>query len=266
MRNLEELLQVQLFERTSKGVVLTRSGEMLLQYAPKILSQIQEAIIEVKGAKFIPQGTVAIGMPLSIAKFITAPLIEHSKKLFPSVFIKIIEVGSAYVPDMLVKGEIDLGITFKFVEEKGLVSEKIMRERLGILVSDSLVKTPGSGIDFIKENPSLPYILPPRNHGLRDVISVIEEKYGIDLNVIAEVNTVSLLIDLSLKGICATILSYSSVANFKHQEGVHVIEIDDPDIQRNVYMCTSSITKSSLAVNAIRKLIMTLTRQVNPAA
>lgn len=261
MRNLEESLQIQLFERTSKGVALTTAGEILLKHAHKVLSQIQEALNEVKGTELIPQGTVAIGMPLSIAKFIAAPLIERSKKLFPSVFIQILEMGSAYVPDMLVKGEIDLGITFKLAEQKGLVSENIMKEKLCILVNKKLVQNPESAIDFFKKNLSLPYILPPRNHGLRDVISIVERKYNLELNVIAEINTISLLIDLSLRGICATILSYSSVSDFKHDKENHVIEIDDLDIQRNVYMCMSSIKKGSLAVNAVRDLIMTLTRQ-----
>lgn len=263
MRNLEEFLQVQLFERTSKGVVLTTAGEILLRHAHRVLFQIQEAVNEVKGTELVPQGTVSIGMPLSIAKFITEPLIDHSKKLFPSVFIQILEVGSAYVPDMLAKGEIDLGITFKLAEQKGLISEKIMTERIGILVSDKLVKeNPKIGVQFFRNNPSLPFIVPPKNHGLRDVISIIEKKYDIELNVIAEINTISLLIDLSLKGVCATILSYSSIVNYKNDKGIHVIEIDDLDIQRNVYMCTSSITKDSLAVNAIRGLIMSLARQL----
>lgn len=262
MKNLEESLQIQLFERTSKGVVLTSAGEILLRHAYQVLSQIQEAVNEVKGTELIPQGTVAIGMPLSIAKFIAGPLIEHSKKLFPSVFIQILEVGSAYVPDMLVKGEIDLGITFKLVEKKGLISKEIMKERLGILVNNKLAQGSNTGIDFLKKNLSLPYILPPRNHGLRDVISILERKHNVELNVIAEINTISLLIDLSLSGLCATILSHSSVAHFKNDKDIHVIEINDLDIQRNVYMCTSSLTKDSLAVNAIRSLIITLTRQL----
>lgn len=259
MRGLEEQLQVQLFERSNKGVILTAAGELLLERAVRILAQIEQAVGEVKESRLVPSGTVSIGMPLSIAKFIAAPLVEKALQLYPEIFIQVLEISSGYVPEMLIKGEVDLGITFKKMDEMGLVSEEMMRESLAVIAPRHLVTAMGTGIDFIRNNSHLPYILPPKNHGLRDVIRLIEKESNINLKVIAEVNTISLLIDLSLKGVGATILSFSSVRELLNQNSVIVSKIDDVNFNRSVYMSYSSIRKKSLAINVIKDLILKLT-------
>src|SRR5699024_5217468 len=145
------------------------------------------------------------------ARFISAPLIKQTQSLYPKITLEILEMGSAYVPEMLVKGEIDLGVTFKKKELRNIIYEKIMQERLGLLAPKRFVKNSGMGIDILKNNPDMPFIVSPQNHGLRDSINAIQEKHGLNLNIIAEINTISLLISLSVKGICATILSYPSI-------------------------------------------------------
>ena len=258
MRSLEEQLQVQLFERSHKGVVLTSAGALLLEHAMRILTHIEQAISEVKELELVPKGTVSIGMPLSVAKFIAAPLVQRTLELYPSIFIQVLEISSGYVPDMLIKGDIDLGITFKKTDAMGLVSEEMMTESLAVIAPRHLVTAPTKGVDFIRKNLHLPYILPPKNHGLRDVIRRIEQNNNVELNVIAEVNTISLLIDLSLKGVGATILAFSSVSDLLDQPAVIINKIDDPVFNRSVYMCYSSLRKKSLAVNVIKDLIHSL--------
>lgn len=262
MRSLEEQLQVSLFERSNKGVVLTAAGKLLLEHAIRILAQVEQAIGEVKELELIPKGNVSIGMPLSIAKFIAAPLIERSAQLYPDVFIQVLEISSGYVPDMLVKGEVDLGITFKKIEEKGLASEEMMAESLAVLAPRALVQAAESGSELIRNNPNLPYILPPRNHGLRDVIARIETILDTRFNVIAEINTISLLIDLSVKGVAATILSYPSVMDLEADPRVFLRRLNEADISRSVYMCYSTLRKKTLAVNLIKDLILKLSEDM----
>ncbi|MFW8564892.1 LysR family transcriptional regulator, partial [Orrella sp. 11846] len=211
MKNLEQNLDVQLFERTNRGVFLTSAGEILFEHSKTILENLQEAIDAVKGQELVPQGPVSIGIPLSIARLISAPLIKQTMERYPDIKLTILEMGSAYVPEMMARGEIDLGVTFRNDFRKGVRYTKLMEEKLGILVRKDLIKEEGTGLEIIKNNPELPFVLPPKNHGLRDAITSIEEENNIRLNTIAEINAISLMINLSLKGICASILSYTSI-------------------------------------------------------
>src|SRR5690625_1147934 len=186
MKNLEDYLEVELLERTHKGVLLTSAGEIFLAHAKTLTAGLQKAVNEVKGIELIPQGTVSIGMPLSIARLISAPLLKIIMQKYPRINLKILEMGSAYVPEMISKGEIDLGITFKNDQRKGVHYQKILREKLGLLVSRPLIKNEGVDIGILKNNPDMPLIVPPSNHGLRDAIDLLMDKHQIELNIIAE--------------------------------------------------------------------------------
>src|SRR5690625_1865790 len=233
MKNLEDYLEVELLERTHKGVVLTSAGEIFLAHAKTLTAGLQKAGNEVKSIEFIPQVTVSFGMPLSIARLISAPLLEIIIQKFPRINLRVLEMGSAYVPEMISKGEIDLGITFKNDQRKGVHYQKILREKLGLLVSRPLIKNESVDIGILKSNPDMPLIVPPSNHGLRDAIDLLMDKHQIEPNIIAEVNTISLLIKLSLKGLGATILSYPSIKDYKDDKNVLVTEFSDEDIRRS---------------------------------
>lgn len=265
MKNLEEYLEVELLERTHKGVVLTSAGEIFLAHAKTLTADLQTAVNAVRGIELIPQGTVSIGMPLSIARLISAPLLKIIMQQYPRINLKILEMGSAYVPEMISKGDIDLGITFKNDQRKGIHYQKIMREKLGLLVSRQLIKNDGQDIDIIKNNPHLPFVVPPSNHGLRDAINLLMDKHQIELNIIAEVNTISLLINLSLKGLAATILSYPSIQDYTDSDQVLALEFNDEDIRRNVFLCYSEIRAETLAIKTLMNAMLGLTAQLDAA-
>ena len=265
MKNLEDYLEVELLERTHKGVVLTSAGEIFLAHAKTLTAGLQKAVNEVKGIELIPQGTVSLGMPLSIARLISAPLLEIIIQKFPRINLRVLEMGSAYVPEMISKGEIDLGITFKNDQRKGVHYQKILREKLGLLVSRPLIKNESVDIGILKSNPDMPLIVPPSNHGLRDAIDLLMDKHQIEPNIIAEVNTISLLIKLSLKGLGATILSYPSIKDYKDDKNVLVTEFSDEDIRRNVFLCYSEIRAETLAIKTVMNTMLGLTAELNSA-
>jgi LysR family pca operon transcriptional activator len=61
LRELETYLQSDLFERTSKGMVLTHSGETFLSYASRALNEIEQGELEVERLTQGDGGRVSIG-------------------------------------------------------------------------------------------------------------------------------------------------------------------------------------------------------------
>ena len=111
----------------------------------------------------------------------------------------------------------------------------------------------------------MPLIVPPSNHGLRDAIDLLMDRHQIELNIIAEVNSISLLINLSLKGLGATILSYPSIKDYKDDKNVLVTEFSDEDIRRNVFLCYSEIRAETLAIKTVMNTMLGLTAELNSA-
>ena len=135
IKELEESLGVTLFKRTSKGMSLTPHGEEFMQYARKILAQIDEVEAMYKNGKDSKQ-TFSISVPR--ASYIACAFTEFIKtidtKKQAEVFYK--ETNSMRVISNILQSDYKLGIIryqtafekyFKaLLHEKGLSSEEIL--------------------------------------------------------------------------------------------------------------------------------------------
>lgn len=135
IRELEESLGITIFRRTSKGISVTPQGEEFLQYAKKILSQIDEVEALYKNAR---TGKQSFSISVPRASYISAAFTEFSKKIDATKPAELIykETNSLRVINNILQADYKLGILryqkpfeqhFKTeLYEKGLTSELIM--------------------------------------------------------------------------------------------------------------------------------------------
>ena len=134
IKELEESLGITIFERTSKGITPTVDGEEFLQYAKRILNQIDEVEQLYKSGKNEKQHFSACVPRAGYIAYAFAELSKTIETTSPAeIFYK--ETNSMRTIDKVLKGEYNLGIvryqlTFeKYYEsmfvEKNLVSEQI---------------------------------------------------------------------------------------------------------------------------------------------
>lgn len=84
IKTLEAELDVPLFERLGKRVVLTEAGERLRGYAAKLLALEEEARLAVSGTAE-PSGTLHIGAPESQCTYRLPPLLAQFRERYPRV-------------------------------------------------------------------------------------------------------------------------------------------------------------------------------------
>jgi DNA-binding transcriptional LysR family regulator len=85
IRNLEENLNVRLFNRTTRSVALTEAGEHLLRRVIPAMSDLEDAVNEVTSAQSSPSGSIRI----SAAEAGAAPLVRHVLPAFLSAYPQI---------------------------------------------------------------------------------------------------------------------------------------------------------------------------------
>lgn len=253
IRQLEEQLGATLFERHPRGVKLTAAGERLLEHVIEILRRVDIAYEDVRNAINEPSGPVSIALPQSVAKFITVPLVREVVEKWPKINLQLIEMSTGYIPDQILRGLVDIGITFGIEEDIRLQFTHLMDEELVLVMSkqqqSSLL---GSSIKrdqaiILQDIQSLPVILPTTTHSLRRRINEYLAKEKILLNIIAEVNAIPDLIALAKAGIGATILSFAAVKEYVKSRQLVAISINHPKITRSIYSCRSGILPMSIA-------------------
>ena len=77
LRELEEILEVRLFDRSRKGVVLTQFGEVLLHYAGASLAALKQGLDSVAQARMSGESYLNIGVLPSVAARIVPTAVQR---------------------------------------------------------------------------------------------------------------------------------------------------------------------------------------------
>jgi len=106
IRRLEERLSTQIFNRTSKSLSLTLDGEILFDYAGRILSVHNEAVSRLTKPK--ASGNLRIGLIDYFLPDLLPNLLSRFRKQYPNIHLEVrTDFGMNLIPQFE-KGELDL--------------------------------------------------------------------------------------------------------------------------------------------------------------
>ncbi|ARK95733.1 LysR family transcriptional regulator [Burkholderia pseudomallei] len=264
IQRLEEALGVALFTRSHKGVVPTAAGMRFEKHAQEILTRLDFACNDVRDLVTDPEGRVALGLPQSMAKILTVPLVRETIRRWPKVRLQIVELSSGYIPSHLLSGHINIGLTFQSSAGSGLLFDHIVDEELVLVAApgnlsagckNDIASTPLAHDVLFRDLHRYPMLLPAVEHGLRGLIDGYLRTHKVELVVLAEVNAIPELIALVSAGVGSTILSYASVHAEVRNGCLSVARISHPTMSRPVYLCRPATLPLSIAASAILDLI-----------
>ncbi len=144
IKELEANLGITVFRRSKKGMVATPEGEEFLQYAKKILAQIDE-VEAIYKAGVQPRQKFSISVPR--ASYISEAFAQFSRKLEPDVPVELFykETNALRAIKNILESDYRLGIIryaetfdrhFKaLLKEKGLVGELVTEFRYVLLMN-----------------------------------------------------------------------------------------------------------------------------------
>ena len=112
VRSLEVELRQPLFDRNGRGVTLTAAGARLLAHGRGILQQVERARQDLEDQRGVATGLLSIGLPPSVSRTLTAPLVDAFRQRFPRATLSVIEGLSTYTLEWLVQGRIDCAVVY----------------------------------------------------------------------------------------------------------------------------------------------------------
>ena len=116
VKSLEDELEVELIDRSSRKIELTDAGEIVFEQGQKILASIDEVSLLLYDLMNLKKGKIKIGIPPLIGVLFFPEIIKGFQDLYPGVTIQLIEVGANKVKALVEDGEIDLGVVVLPVE------------------------------------------------------------------------------------------------------------------------------------------------------
>jgi len=131
IKELEQLLQVQLVDRTNKSVTITPSGKYVVEKARQCIQEL-EALVDIPtGYKFPLSGKLTLGVIPTIAPYLLPLVLKGIQKEFPALKLYLKEQTTQVIYDALIAGHIDLILValpyeFKYVETMSLFKDSFM--------------------------------------------------------------------------------------------------------------------------------------------
>ena len=116
IKRLEELLQQPLFAREGRRLALTAAGQLLLDYARRVLTLHDEAVAAVSFGQF--SGPIRIGMVQDFAETLLSGLLARFSELHPDTQIYARVAGTAELLGLLDRGQLDIVLGYAAAEDR----------------------------------------------------------------------------------------------------------------------------------------------------
>lgn len=109
LKRLEELLDVQLLDRSGRGIAFTASGDQLLGYARRMVALNDEAVLRLTAQEYA--GTLRLGVPHDIVYPAIPQVLKQFNAVFPAIRIMLESSHTNTLKEMFAKGECDVILT-----------------------------------------------------------------------------------------------------------------------------------------------------------
>jgi DNA-binding transcriptional LysR family regulator len=126
--HLENLLDVRLFDRTTRSVELTLLGRRFLDQIRGTVDDLDRSVASLRDAAQMEAGDVTIGCVFSAVHHFLPPVIRSFRERHPRVLVRIIEEGADEVLAAVQQGEADFGLNYIGMQEPELEFTPLLKE------------------------------------------------------------------------------------------------------------------------------------------
>lgn len=260
IKELEEALGVQLFERSSRGVTPTLYGDVIIRHAKLVLTQLRHASEELQSIESGLSGRVFVGTLLAASPTLLPRSLALLRERRPGIAVTVMEGTIDKLMPALRTGDLDvvLGRLPDFREREGVEQEVLYHEPIAIVARQDHPLTAKADLG-LADLAGQPWILPPPETSLRRQLMVAFRRAEVEPPVDV-VESLSILTNHTL------LLESDMIAAMPYQvasvqPGLAVLPISlDATASR-----IGATTRSSVAPSAALACFMEITREVAAA-
>ena len=136
IRELENLLDVQLVDRTNRAVTITSIGQQVAVQARLCLQDVKSLVELARGQRSPLIGDLHMGVIPTIAPFMLPAILPKLRRTFPELQLFLHEQQSPVIYDRLMDGELDLLLLALPYEMRGTDVMPLFRDRFALAYRD----------------------------------------------------------------------------------------------------------------------------------
>jgi DNA-binding transcriptional LysR family regulator len=255
IRELEDSLQVKLFERNRRNVYLSPAGEGLLEQSRRIFGMLEAAESAAKTRATPYSGPLAFGCASSTLLYQLPPILVEYARAYPEVELNITDGTIQDVASQLLAGALDLALVVLPLTAPGLRKIILSNESFVAVLpaQHPLAKLPKLNIrDLVHER----FVMHRRGQNTRKLIDRYFYKRKISPRVAIEVAETEAIKEMVARGLGISLLPESAFKGGRDARGLKTFPIGGKELQRTlalVYLRPKSLRPPALAMIELLK-------------
>lgn len=228
IRRLERQLEVTLFIRTNRNLIVTDAGKALVPHAERTIDAAQACVDSVAPVRDLTGGTVAFGT-FSTAKYLfQSDLVEAFQRRHPDVSLRIIASNSVQIADEVREGRLECAVVALPVNDRGLDVEPLdwSPETVYFSADPERTQQPMTMENLAAARLVIPEILWGDADPTRLRLLLNTQRAGHTLNAHVEVESPASALELASRGIADTVLTYTLAAEQNMLDSLHYCSLD----------------------------------------
>ena len=255
IRQLEQAYKAKLLDRSAKSVELTPAGEVLFDYAERLLRLRDESMQIVADRGSVVQGPVTFGANEATCLYLLPDILSEFRRRYPLVHISIYRNFSHKILQRLEEGSLDLGIVTLPLKSPNLKMHVINRDRLRFMVSSKNPLAQRSHVT-LEEIAAAPLIFPKTGY-TRQVLDKLFRPHRSRLQVAMELPSIGMIKTFVAADVGISIISESFARDQVKSGEVKLLNVEGVDLWRElalVYRRDRSLPRAVQSlINMIRE-------------
>ncbi|MCF5053942.1 transcriptional regulator CynR [Pseudomonas syringae] len=246
VRQLEESLGAQLFDRSGRTTRLTDAGEVYLRHALQASQALQAGQRAIHDVSDLSRGTLRIAVTPTFTTYLVGPLVEAFHGRYPNIRLTVREVAQEQMESHLLADELDVGIAFDQAHAHDIDASVLLVETLALVVGRQhpLAQARAIGLEALN-GESL--ILLSKEFATREQIDRYCNQHGIRPHVVMEANVIGALLEVVRRTTLSTLLP---AAIARAHPALVAIELGPQRLQRTAVMMQRKGAYPSAAARA----------------
>jgi LysR family hydrogen peroxide-inducible transcriptional activator len=256
VRELENRLGAALFERTSRGVLLTPAGEDLVARARRVLTEVDDLVGAADAIADPGVGPMHLGVIPTISPYLVPSLVGEVRRQLPDLELHLHEEQTERLLDRLVDGRIDAAVLALPIDRSGLVSRELYEEPfvLATPVGHRLAERGSCGPEDLT---SVPLVLLEEGHCLRDQALDVCSLAGRDGGTEIQGTSLGTVVQMVAAGLGVTLLPRSAVeVEVRGDTGVAVTTFAPPIPTRTIGITWRASSPRTETIDALADLVL----------
>jgi LysR family transcriptional regulator, cyn operon transcriptional activator len=227
IKQLEELLQSPLLDRTGRAVRLTDAGEVYVRHARRAWGELDAGTRAIHDMQDLSRGSLRLGWN-PITDYLTCSLLVEFDSLYPGITLSTLEMPQDDIEAAVADDHIDVGITFrhpasnKATRAGDIDTTLLFEESLCLAVGNAHPRAGQQDRMSAQEFGQESLVLLNRDFALRRHVDGYCLEHGIVPRTVMETNSLSVIIEMIQVGPLASVLPRAIVRN---QCGLYAIDL-----------------------------------------